>query len=159
MTADGTVASVAPPTASRAAAAVAALLFGAIAAFVGVPLARVLLLPALATGAWPAGWSAATALGVVALCLGTLAALGVTLRQRLRTRLDDDGVVLPMLRSERRIPWSAIDRVSGRGLQVRLHAGPTTVTVNPLCYARPGEVVPYLLGRLPRHRVGSVRGG
>lgn len=131
-----------------------------VVAAVGIllPLGRHVLLP-LATGGTPGpDWPWSTVLVVVAFSLGVLVLLGWTLHQTVNTRLDDEGLHVPGLRGHVLVRWSQIERVSGRGMRIKLHAGTRIVTVNPLCYSRPGEVAPFLKSRLSVHVGGSTAG-
>jgi hypothetical protein len=133
-------------------------LFVVAAVAILLPLGQQVLLP-LATGDTPGpAWSWSSALAVLGFSLGVLALLGWTLHQTVNTRLDDEGLHVPGWRGHELVRWSQIERVSGRGMRIKLHAGTRIVTVNPLCYARPGEVAPFLKSKLSVHVGGSAAG-
>lgn len=148
----------AAPRTSPIAIAVALAAFGLLAAIV-LPLLIGIARPLLAAdAAVPEGWTSASALATVTLGALALVLLAGSLYRRLRTRMDEQGLLVPGWRGSRRVPWSDIVRVSGRGLQIRLHtAGGSAVAINPLCYARPRQAMTYMLSRLPRPVVPAGR--
>ena len=139
------------PRTSPVAIVVALAAFGLLASIV-LPFLTGVARPLLTEGAAvPQGWTSASAVATVLLGAVALVLLAGSLYRRLGTRMDDQGLLVPGLRGSRRVPWSDIVRVSGRGLQIRLHtAGGAVVAINPLCYARPREAMTYMLSRLPR---------
>ena len=141
----------AAPRTSPVAVAVSLVAFGLLAALV-LPFLTGLARPLLAgDAAVPPGWTSVSAIATVTLGAAALVLLGGSLYRRLRTRMGDQGLLVPGWRGSRRVPWSDIVRVSGRGMQIRLHtAGGAVVAINPLCYARPREAMTYMLSRLPR---------
>jgi hypothetical protein len=83
------------------------------------------------------------------LSLAALVAFGWALHQTVNTQLDEEGMQVPGFGGSQRIRWSEVQRVSGRGWRIKLHTASRTVTVNPLCYVKPGAVVPFLLRKIP----------
>lgn len=144
------------PAPSRIAFAIGAALFLVFSAMVVAALVQALLLPLWSQGRLPAGWTAGSAALLVGLSLAVLGLFGATLYRQLTTQLGDEGITVATLKGRTRIAWGDFERASGRGFRIRLHAGNTVVTVNPLCYARPGQVVPYLLSKLPSRVLGHV---
>lgn len=138
-----------PPQNSRLAAFVALVVFAGAAALILVPLSGLVLLPLARTGQLPQEFSPASALGLVGLSVGTVILLGATLHRRVHTRFTEQGLLVPGLAGSRLLAWSEFTRVSGKGLQVRLHTARTTVLVNVLCYASPSAVMDYLAAKLP----------
>ena len=139
------------PRTSVVAIVVALVAFGLLVLIV-LPLLVGLARPLLGgDAAAPPGWTPASAVTTVTLGAVALVLLAGSLYRRLHTRMDEHGLLVPGWRGHRRVPWSDIVRVSGRGLQIRLHtAGGAVVAINPLCYARPREAMTYMLSRLPR---------
>jgi hypothetical protein len=151
----GMRAAVPAPQLSRWARAAVAVVYVLVAAAVVLPLVQQVVVPIATRGAAAAGWSWGSLLAVLALSVAALALFGWELHRAVNTQLDEEGLQVPGLRGRKRIPWSRIERVSGRGLRIRLHTASETVTVNPLCYARPGQVVPFLLRKIPVRLVGG----
>lgn len=144
------------PRLSRLARAIVAAVFVAVAAAVAVPLLWHVIVPLVVHGTPGPGWSWQSVSAVSALSMAALALFGSSLHRLVNTQLDEEGLHVPRWRGRRRILWSQIERVSGRGLRIRLHTASDTVTVNPLCYARPGSVVPFLLRKIPVHLAGRA---
>jgi hypothetical protein len=144
------------PTPSRIAFTIGAVLFLLFFALVGAAVVESLVLPLWSQGRLPAGWTAGSATLLVVLSLAVLGLFGASLYRQLTTQLGDEGVSVVTIKGRRRIAWADFQRASGRGFRIRLHAGNEVVTVNPLCYSRPGEVVPYLLSKLPSRVLGHV---
>lgn len=145
---------------SRIAIAVALAAFGFVASMV-VPFVWRLVRPLAAGDALPAGFTPSSALAVAVLGVGVVVLFGAALYRRLATRIDEEGLLVPGLAGARRVRWADIERVSGRGMQVRLHTARSAVTINPLCYAGPREAMTFLLQRLPRPALpkGVLPGG
>ncbi len=146
---------IAAPKASRLALVVSGSFFLSVAIFVLASLADMLVTPLFARGHLPEGWSWGAATAVLTLSLLVLALFGGSLYQRVNTKLEPEGLLVPTLRGSKFIRWSEVERVSGRGMQIKLHTASTVVTVNPLCYARPGEVVTFLLANVQLRVPGS----
>ena len=123
----------------------------AVALLVLVPLAAQVLRPLALTGQLPAGLSPGGALALSLVSLLAVALLAGTLYRRVNTQLLEHGVAVPSFTGARLFTWSEFIRVSGKGVQVRLHTSGPTVTLNVLCYAPPTAVVPFLEAKLSKH--------
>jgi hypothetical protein len=145
------------PQLSPLARAVVLVVYVAVAAAVVLPLGQYVVVPLVVRGMPGEGWSWNTVLAVLALSMAALALFGWALHRTVNTQLAEEGLRIPSFRGRKLIKWSEIQRVSGRGLQIKLHTVSETVTVNPLCYVRPSGVVPFLLHKIPVNLGGATR--
>jgi hypothetical protein len=144
----------AAPQLSRLARAVVLVVYVVVTAAVLLPLTQYVVVPIASSGAPGADWSWNTVAAVIASSLAALVAFGWALHQTVNTQLDEEGMQVPGFGGRKLVRWSEVQRVSGRGLRIKLHTASRTVTVNPLCYVKPREVVPFLLRKVP---VASAR--
>ncbi len=144
-----------PPQLSPLVKALVWILLAGVAAAIVWPLGLYVVAPAAASGAPGEGQSWGSVFAIVAFSLAVALLFAWALHRLTHTELSDEGLQVPGWRGRRLIRWSEIERVSGRGLQIKLHTASATVTVNPLCYRRPGGVVPFLLRKVPIPALGG----